>query len=59
MQVALHLPDGPVPLEINPVRCVPLDAQDVGQGYLLAARIIEVKDRLEQFESYLLSLVNP
>lgn len=52
LKLSLHLPGGVVDLEVNPVRCFPLDEQDTGSGYLMGARIISVGD-YEEFEKYL------
>ena len=37
--LALHLPTSPVQLEIEFVHCVPLNEDDLDQGYLIGARI--------------------
>ncbi len=55
LKLSLYLPDGAVALEVKPVRCVPLDDNDTGQGFLMGATIIGVNDR-EEFERYLLAL---
>jgi hypothetical protein len=52
-KLSLHLPEGPVKLEVNPVRCVPLNAEDFGQGYLLGTKIVGVLEHETDFERFL------
>jgi hypothetical protein len=52
LKLSLHLPGGVVDLEVNPVRCFPLDEADTASGYVLGAKIISVGD-YEEFERYL------
>ena len=56
LKLSLYLPDGAVALEVKPVRCVPLDERDTGQGFLMGATIIGVNEHREEFERYLLAL---
>lgn len=56
VKLSLYLPDGAVALEVKPVRCVPLDERDTGQGFLMGATIIGVNEHREEFERYLLAL---
>jgi hypothetical protein len=58
LKLSLYLPDGAVALEVRPVRCVPLDDHDTGQGFLMGATIIGVDEHREEFERYLLALSN-
>ena len=52
-KLSLHLPEGAVELEVNPVRCVPLNAEDFGQGYLLGTKIVGVLEHETDFERFL------
>jgi hypothetical protein len=52
LKLSLHLPSGVVDLEVNPVRCFPLDVTDTAQGYVMGARIVSVGEP-EEFERYL------
>jgi hypothetical protein len=53
LKLSLHLPSGVVDLEVNPVRCFPLDESDTAMGYLMGARIISISGQVEEFERYL------
>jgi hypothetical protein len=58
VKVSLHLPEGSVALEVEPVRCVPLNPEDVGQGFLLGARILSISDHQGNLERYLRTIPN-
>ena len=49
LNLALHLPDGVVKLEVTPVRCERVTGVNSTQGYLLGTRITDVTQR-ERFE---------
>ncbi len=59
LNLSLHLPDATVNLEVNPIRCEPLDERDLGRGYFLGARIIAVSRHKEEFDGYLATLSKP
>jgi hypothetical protein len=56
VKISLHLPEGSVALEAEPVRCVPLNPEDIGQGSLLGARIVSISDNDGNLERYLKTL---
>ena len=58
LNLALHLPDGVVKLEVTPVRCERVTGVNSTQGYLLGTRITDVTQR-ERFERYLERLSDP
>lgn len=53
LKVSLHLPECAVGLEVNPVRCEPLNPGDSAQGYLMGAKILRVTSHMEAFALYL------
>ena len=53
LQLSLHLPNGPVNLEVSPVRCEPLDSDDTAIGYLLGAQILSIDDNRDEYDEYL------
>jgi len=55
LTVSLQLPAGALEFAVAPVRCVPLDANDKGRGYLMGVRIIDIADQ-ERFDEYLHTL---
>lgn len=54
--LALHLPESPLRMKIEPVHCVPLQANDLGQGYLIGARITEGDGLEAEWHQYVMSL---
>lgn len=58
LKLSLHLPGGVVDLEVNPVRCFPLDEADTALGYVMGARIISISGHREEFERYLESFTS-
>ena len=56
LRLALHLPTGSVNLEVNPVRCIPLNTDDAAMGYLMAAQILSIDDQRDEYDSYLRSI---
>jgi hypothetical protein len=42
VKISLHLPEGSVALEVEPVHCVSLNPKDTGQGSLLGGRIVSM-----------------
>ncbi|PWT88895.1 MAG: hypothetical protein C5B55_12310 [Blastocatellia bacterium] len=56
LRLSVHLPNGPVTVEVNAVRCSPLNQNDRGQGYFLGTRILNVLQHEPEFEEYLRSL---
>src|SRR5262245_29784094 len=58
VKLTLHLPERVVELQIDPVRCEPLDVADPGQGYLVGARIIAVNGHQDILDGYLEKLSN-
>jgi hypothetical protein len=44
LKVLLYLPNGPVNMQITPVRCIPLDKNHPEKGYFIGARIREMED---------------
>lgn len=58
LNLSLHLPDGIVGLEVNPVRCERITGVNSAQGYLLGTKITDVKQR-ERFERYIERLSDP
>ena len=59
VKISLHLPEGSVALEIEPVRCVPLNPKDIGQGSLLGGRIVSMCGHEGNLERYLQTLPGP
>lgn len=57
LNLALHVPDGVISMEVSPVRCERLTGTYAGQGYLLGTKITNVDDR-PRFERYLESLTD-
>lgn len=55
LNLALHLPDGVVRIEVSPVRCERITGVNSSQGYLLGTKITDVKQR-ERFERYIESI---
>jgi hypothetical protein len=53
LRVSLHLPTGSVQLEVNPVRCVPLNQEDSGRGYLMGAQILSLDDQRDEYDQFL------
>jgi hypothetical protein len=53
VKISLHLPEGSVALEIEPVHCVPLNPKDIGQGSLLGGRIVSMSGHEGNLERYL------
>ncbi len=58
LNLALHLPDGVVVLEVSPVRCERIIGANSAQGYLLGTKITDIKQR-ERFERYIEWLSDP
>jgi len=58
LNIALHLPDGVVKLEVSPVRCEQVAGINSTRGILLGTRITDVKQR-DQFERYIERLSDP
>jgi hypothetical protein len=56
LQLALHLPTGPVNLEVAAVRCEPLRPEDMALGYLLGAQILSIDDNRDEYDEYLRSI---
>ena len=54
--LSLRLPEGPVGLEVNPVRCEPLNPRNKGQGYLMGAKILRITSHSKEFDLYLETL---
>jgi hypothetical protein len=52
LSLSLHLPEGVIGLEINPVRCERITGPNSIQGYLLGTRITNVSQR-DRFERYI------
>jgi hypothetical protein len=59
VKISLHLPEGSVALEGEPVRCEPLNPEDIGKGSLLGARILSISDHDGNLERYLQTLPKP
>lgn len=57
LKLSLHLPSGVLDLEVNPVRCFPLDESDTSSGYLMGAEIVSIGNH-EEFARYLDSFSN-
>ncbi|HEU4712292.1 MAG TPA: hypothetical protein VFS76_12040 [Pyrinomonadaceae bacterium] len=55
LNLALHLPDGVVGIEVSPVRCERITGVNSSHGYLLGTKITNVTHR-ERFERYIESL---
>src|SRR6185503_704261 len=55
LQLSLHLPTGPVNLEVNAVRCEPLREEDTALGYLVGAQILSIDDNRDEYDDYLRS----
>ena len=58
LNIALHLPEGVVKLEVSPVRCERITGVNSAQGYLLGTKITDVKQR-DQFERYIERISDP
>ena len=52
LNIALHLPEGVIGLEVSPVRCEQVTGINSTRGYLLGTKITNVKQR-DQFERYI------
>ena len=52
----LFLPTGSVQLEVMPVRCEPLNPDNVTRGYFIAAQILSIDDQRDVYDSYLRSV---
>ena len=59
VKISLHLPEGLVALEVEPVYCVPLNAKDIGQGSLLGGRIVSMSGHEGNLERFLQTLPRP
>ena len=59
VKLSLHLPEGSVALEIEPVHCVSLNPKDIGQGSLLGGRIVSMSGHEGNLERYLQTLPGP
>jgi|SRR5437868_3179459 len=55
LHLSLDLPEGPIKLEVCPVRCEPLSGQYSGKGYFLGTKITRVENQ-GQFDRYLETL---
>ena len=55
LNLSLDVPDGPIELEVCPVRCEPLNGLYSGKGYLLGTKITRIENQ-DQFDRYLESL---
>ena len=58
LQLSLHLPAGPVNLEVSPVRCEPLNNEDTALGYLIGAQILSIDDNRDEYDKYLKAILN-
>ena len=58
LNLALHLPDGVVGIEVSPVRCERITGINSSHGYLLGTKITNVTHP-ERFERYIESLSDP
>ena len=58
LNIALHLPDGVIKLEVSPVRCEQIPGINSTRGYLLGTKITNVKQR-DEFERYIERLTDP
>lgn len=56
LQLSLHLPTGPVSLEVTAVRCEPLRQEDTAMGYLMGTRILSIDDNRDEYDEYLRSI---
>jgi PilZ domain len=56
VRLCLYLPTGSVQLEVTPVRCEPLNRDNVGKGYFIAAQILSIDDHRDVYDSYLRSV---
>ena len=56
LQMSLHLPTGPVNLEVTAVRCEPLQQEDTALGYLVGAQILSIDDNRDVYDDYLRSI---
>lgn len=52
----VFLPTGSVYLEVMPVRCEPLNPDNVARGYFIAAQILSIDDQRDMYDSYLRSV---
>jgi len=57
LNLSLDVPDGPIELEVCPVRCEPLSGQYSGKGYFLGTKITRVENQ-DQFDRFLETLSN-
>lgn len=58
LQLSLHLPKGPINLEVSPVRCEPLNNDDTALGYLMGAQILSIDDNRDEYDEYLREILN-
>ena len=56
LRICLYLPAGSVQLEVMPVRCEPLNPDNTGKGYFIAAQILSLDDQRDMYDSYLRSV---
>ena len=59
VKISLHLPEGSVALEVEPVHCVQLNPKDIGQGSLLGGRIVSMSGHEGNLERFLQTLPGP
>ena len=59
VKISLHLPEGSVALEVEPVHCVSLNPKDIGQGSLLGGRIVSMSGHEGNLERFLQTLPEP
>ena len=52
----VFLPTGSVQLEVMPVRCEPLNPDNVARGYFIAAQILSIDDQRDVYDNYLRSV---
>jgi hypothetical protein len=56
LTLSLRLPEGRVGLEVNAVRCEPLNPANKGRGYLIGAKILRITSHAKEFDLYLQTL---
>jgi hypothetical protein len=56
VRLRVYLPTGSVNLEVMPVRCEPLNPENVARGYFIAAQILSIDDQRDVYDNYLRSV---
>ena len=53
LRISLYLPLATVAMDVNLVRCVPLNPANLNKGYLLGGKIVQIEANKLEFDRYL------